>query len=63
MNTEIQCPKCGGNEIGKGKQAGDAAVTPINKFYLIGSPIIHNICLNCGYVVGSYVENPSKFKR
>ncbi|MCR8633531.1 transcription initiation factor TFIIIB [Paenibacillus radicis (ex Xue et al. 2023)] len=59
---EIQCPKCGGKEIGKGKQAGYAAVTPLNSFFKTGSPIIHSICLSCGFIVESYVENPSKFK-
>ncbi|TDF99454.1 transcription initiation factor TFIIIB [Paenibacillus piri] len=62
VNAEIQCPKCGSKEIGKGKQTGYAAVTPLNSFFKTGSPIVHLICLNCGFIVGSYVENPSKFK-
>lgn len=57
-----QCPKCGCNEIGKGKQNGDALVFPVNKIFSLGSTITHRICTNCGFVIGSYVEDPSKFK-
>lgn len=57
-----QCPKCGCKEIGKGKQAGHALVLPNNKFFAMGSPIIHHICTQCGYVLESYVDKPSRFK-
>ncbi|BAH43327.1 hypothetical protein BBR47_23500 [Brevibacillus brevis NBRC 100599] len=63
MKNQIeQCPKCGGNEIGKGRQAGDAAVFPLGKIISLGSAIIHRICTHCGYVIESHVENPSKYK-
>ncbi|MGC5326880.1 transcription initiation factor TFIIIB [Brevibacillus sp. SYSU BS000544] len=61
-SSKDQCPRCGSYEIGKGKQAGDAAVIPLNKLFAFGSAIFHRICTNCGYVIDSFVENPSKFK-
>lgn len=61
-NTETQCPKCGGKEIGKGRQTGDALVTPIKGLFKFGTPVIYYICLKCGFIVESYVEDPSKFK-
>ncbi|MFF0825806.1 transcription initiation factor TFIIIB [Brevibacillus sp. NPDC003359] len=61
-NQKEQCPKCGCHEIGRGKQAGHAVVLPLDKFFAFGSTIIHRICTKCGYVIDSYVENPSKFK-
>ncbi|EST56160.1 transcription initiation factor TFIIIB [Brevibacillus panacihumi W25] len=57
-----QCPKCGCKEIGQGKQAGHAVVLPNNKFFAMGSQIIHHICTQCGYVLESYVDKPSRFK-
>ena len=38
-------------EVEKGRQAPQAGVFPLGKFIPI-----------CGYVIESYVENPSKFK-
>lgn len=61
-NQKVQCPKCGCKQIVKGRQAGDAGVFPFGKFVPLSSAIIHHICTNCGYVIESYVENPSKFK-
>ncbi|TKI55939.1 transcription initiation factor TFIIIB [Brevibacillus antibioticus] len=61
-NPIEQCPKCGCSEIGKGRQAPQAGVFPLGKIIPISSVIIHRICTNCGYVIESYVENPSKFK-
>jgi len=61
-NLIDKCPKCGCTEIGRGKQAGHAAVLPLGKFFAIGSTIIHRICIKCGYVIDSYVEKPSRFK-
>lgn len=61
-NQKEQCPKCGCNEIGTGRQSGDARVFPVGKFFVLGSLITYRICTDCGYVMESYVENPSKFK-
>ena len=62
-NRKEQCPKCGCSEIGIGRQAGDARIFPLDKFFVLGSLIIHHICTSCGYVIESYVENPAKFKK
>lgn len=62
-NQKELCPKCGSQEIGKGRQSGYAAVHPLHKVFALGSAIFHRICTNCGYVIESYVENPSRFKK
>ena len=56
------CPQCGGKEIGRGKQSAHASVSPYKKVGF-GSSLIHLICVNCGWVVGSYVENPKVFTK
>ncbi|RHW41575.1 transcription initiation factor TFIIIB [Neobacillus notoginsengisoli] len=55
------CPKCGGTELGKGKQSGYAVMYPFNKMSF-GSNIEYIICTECGYIIESYVKNPEKFK-
>ncbi|WP_053365122.1 hypothetical protein [Bacillus sp. FJAT-27245] len=62
MNRSIsKCPKCGGNDLGKGKQSGYTVMYPINKMSL-GSDIEHILCTKCGYIIESYVKKPEKFK-
>lgn len=61
-NLIDKCPKCRCTEIGRGRQAGHAIVAPFEKFFGLGSVLIHRICTNCGYVLESYVEKPSRFK-
>ncbi|WLR54730.1 transcription initiation factor TFIIIB [Mesobacillus subterraneus] len=63
MNYAKQCPKCGGTEIGKGKQAGYAVMHPENRVMSLGSEILHIICTNCGFIIESYVRKPEKFKQ
>ncbi|MDR4887463.1 transcription initiation factor TFIIIB [Fredinandcohnia sp. QZ13] len=55
------CPKCGGEELGKGKHSGYATMYPENKMSL-GSVIEYIICTECGYIIESYVKKPEKFK-
>lgn len=43
-----ECPKCGGIELGKGKQIGHATMHPYNKLSF-GSDIIYIICTDCGF--------------
>ncbi|CAM4034041.1 transcription initiation factor TFIIIB [Mesobacillus thioparans] len=62
MNYAKECPKCGGTDIGKGKQAGYAVMYPENKVVSLGSEIVHVICTDCGFVIESYVKKPEKFK-
>ncbi|EGQ24037.1 MULTISPECIES: hypothetical protein [Sporosarcina] len=56
------CTQCGGSAIGKGVQSGYASVTTYKKMG-IGHKLIHLICTDCGWVLGSYVENPRVFKK
>lgn len=56
-----ECTKCGGTELGKGKQSGYGVMYPINKMSF-GSDIEYIICLECGFIIESYVKKPEKFK-
>ena len=56
------CPKCGSHEIGRGKQGGYAGVAPHGRMGF-NDNLILLICTDCGWVVGSYVENPRAFKK
>lgn len=56
-----KCPYCGNDKFVEGKQEGYGAVGPANKTWTFKSQkLYHKICLNCGAVVKSYVEKPSK---
>ncbi|ETT86667.1 transcription initiation factor TFIIIB [Viridibacillus sp. FSL R5-0477] len=56
-----ECPKCGGKELGKGKQNGYGAMFPGNKMSF-GSDVEYIICTECGFIIESYVKKPEKFK-
>ncbi|WP_155591057.1 transcription initiation factor TFIIIB [Lysinibacillus cavernae] len=60
LNKELVCSQCGGTAIGKGKQSGYSTVTPYKKLGF-GSSLVHLICTDCGWVLGSYVEDPHSF--
>ncbi len=62
MNYAKECPKCGGTDIGKGKQDGYAVMLPANKVMSLGSEILYSICTDCGFIIESYVRKPEKFK-
>ena len=56
-----RCPYCGGYHFIEGKQDGYSAVTPADKALTFKSQVLyHQICLQCGTVVRSYVKNPQK---
>ncbi|KOP69962.1 transcription initiation factor TFIIIB [Lysinibacillus sp. FJAT-14745] len=63
MNSRkaLECPKCGGKELGKGKQNGYGAMYPENKVSM-GSVVEFIICTECGFIIESYVKKPEKFK-
>ncbi|WP_407691413.1 transcription initiation factor TFIIIB [Robertmurraya mangrovi] len=61
MIKATECPKCGGKELGIGKQSGYAVMYPDNKMSL-GSNIEYVICTDCGFIIESYVIKPEKFK-
>ncbi|GLI09476.1 MULTISPECIES: transcription initiation factor TFIIIB [Paenibacillus] len=58
-----ECPKCKSREFSKGIQIGHAAVHPEN-FHVFSpaSELIHVFCLNCGFILESYIKHPKKFR-
>jgi len=56
----INCPKCGGHEFASGKQTGYGKISP--RPFGFGSAVFHTLCLDCGYILESYVKNPEIFK-
>lgn len=65
MNSSPQaskCPKCGSEELGKGKHSGYAVISPMNKMMSMGSDVEHILCTDCGFIIESYVTKPEKFK-
>lgn len=58
-----ECPLCGCEEIGEGVQMGHGRMYPADSILMaFGSDIIHYICTDCGYIIGSRVKKPEKFK-
>ena len=60
-NKATECPKCGGKELGIGKQSGYSVMYPANKMSF-GSVIEYIICTSCGFIIEGYVKKPEKFK-
>lgn len=61
MEKTFTCPYCGGKKFALGVQDGYAVVYPADKFFSFKSrKLYHEICLDCGTVVRSYVKNPEK---
>ena len=60
METKVKCPYCGKEETVIGKQIGYAAIKPNKKISLSEQPIYHIVCLNCGSIIRSYVQNPKE---
>ena len=53
------CPHCGGTETAVGKQAGHGQVTPQKAWTVLRAQnLYHVICLSCGTVIRSYIEDP-----
>lgn len=52
-NIPKTCPKCGGHDIGRAKQSGYATVKV--KGSLFGKAMIHYYCIDCGFVIESYI--------
>jgi predicted RNA-binding Zn-ribbon protein involved in translation (DUF1610 family) len=63
MNSNLKCPECGCEKIGRGKLSGYAALHPVEKFLSMGSGIIAYVCVNCGYILKMQVEKPHIFKK
>lgn len=62
MNVDKVCPRCNSTQIGQGVLKGTASIVPKGKLTISGSAIISSICVECGYIISSYVEKPEKFK-
>lgn len=60
MYEDLKCPYWGGEEFVEGVQSsGYAQISPANKtFTLRSEKLYHVICLKCGTIVRSYVNNP-----
>ncbi len=59
--TQDICPHCGGTEFGKGTQSGYGNVFRAKGVFGNGRKLNHLICLHCGTVVRSYVDEPEYF--
>jgi len=56
-----ECPQCKGTEFGKGKD--NMPIKPLNKKLMsMGSQKVFSICLSCGEIVSTKVEEPNKFR-
>ncbi len=62
-NTNLKCPECGSEKIGKGKLSGYANLQPVGKFLSMGSGIIAYVCVDCGYIIKMQAEKPHVFKK
>ncbi len=60
MEIKNKCQFCGSEKTVIGKQSGYASVRPNKAFSLREQQIYHIICLNCGSIIRSYVENPKE---
>lgn len=59
MTNPLTCPYCGSTEFVVGKENKTyGGISKSGNF--TGQPICHDICKNCGTIVRSFVENPSK---
>lgn len=57
----MKCPCCGKEEFVTGKQGMAYAGVKISS--LKERALYHEICVNCGTVVRTYVKNPEKLKK
>ena len=62
MKIQLErCPFCGYSEFIEARQA--APETYVTAQTILGQPLYHTICRNCGSVVRSFVEVPEKLLR
>ncbi len=57
----IKCTHCGSDEYFIGQQNTYAELTV--KLMSPGTPIKHEVCLNCGTIRRSYIEKIEKFRK
>ncbi|MCG8502913.1 MAG: transcription initiation factor TFIIIB [Firmicutes bacterium] len=63
MEKAKQCLECGSKEVGQGQFKDYAVMRPVGKLFSLGSPVIADVCLNCGLVLNLRVQQPYKFKK
>lgn len=56
-----ECPYCGSRKITTGIQAGYAAVST-GRFFGSSSPLVHDICTQCGAVLLTRVDRLDVFQ-
>lgn len=56
------CPYCGCKKTVTGVQSGYACIRPDKVFTLKSQALYHEICLDCGTVLRSYVKRPADLK-
>lgn len=56
-----KCPFCGGHEFDTGYQNNEGRIISIHSL-LKSSNVYHFICLDCGSIVHSFVEDVEKFR-
>ena len=58
------CPYGGGTELAKAKNATSyGRLCRYDSIFANGKPVFYLICLRCGTVVRSYVEDPNYFAK
>lgn len=65
MKQKTICPECGSKEMGLGYTYGDGSMhsktTVLGmKAFVQASNVVTIVCKNCGLLVKSYAETPSK---
>lgn len=56
-----KCPFCGSEELEMGCQCMQAQMVSVHSMFK-GTKIFHIVCMDCGSIIHSYVEQPEKLK-
>lgn len=58
------CPHCGGTRLARAKNSTNyCRLSRYDSIFANGKPLVYLICLKCGTVVRSYVEEPEYFDK
>lgn len=57
MKKITECPFCGGNDFIIAEQSGFANIHIKKGFSFKETPILHQVCKECGAIVKSYVKD------
>lgn len=53
----IKCPFCGGEDFIIAEQSGFSNIHVKKGFYFKETPLMHQVCKNCGTIIKSYVKD------